>query len=100
MGFIGRVLVLSVLMFTGLYAFADGPTWADGILAWIANLSPGMIAGILGFIAEVVARVFPTAAPVSLLIPVKYAMLSVSVILKWIADLLDGFIASYQNLKK
>jgi hypothetical protein len=70
--------------------------WADNVLSIINTPAAGMIT--ISSI-ELAVRIFPTAKAWSLLIPVKYACVSVAAILTWTSGVLDAVIIAGNNVK-
>lgn len=74
------------------------PAFLDGILKAMDGISPAMVSGLL-ILAEVIFRMIPSAKPLSILVPVKYAMVGVAKILNFIGDMLQKLIDVANNVK-
>ena len=97
----GMFLMIFALAFVGLSVRADdapaAPTYLDGILAWMSQ--PQAIVATIVSLLEVGLRVFKTKIPLSVLIPIKYAVDGVGKILSWIsANLIDALIKMGNNV--
>jgi uncharacterized membrane protein (UPF0136 family) len=75
------------------------PTYLDAILAYLQNLSPAVVTGVL-VLVEFALRAWPSAKPLSVLVPVRYGLSGVSVIASWAAAFVDKVIIVAQNSKK
>lgn len=98
-----RNVVLFTVGALSLMAFADAavvapPTFLDGILAFLAAHPAGSISTIVGFIAELVMRFYPSNKALSLLVPVVYGVDGIAVMLGWLSAILKQMITSAQNL--
>lgn len=83
-------------------AFAEEvaqPTYLDGVLKWISQISPGVLAAVLAVVADIAVRVWKTSKPLSLLIPVKYAVVSLKKILGALENVLEILIDNFNRLK-
>lgn len=74
------------------------PTWFDKVLAALAA-SGGLLAG-LALIFEIVLRIFPSKKPLSVLIPVRYACVSLAAIFTLIGNFATTLINTAQNAEQ
>lgn len=94
------IFAMIAVLFTNTLAFAQAaavavvaqPTYLDSVLAWIGNNATG-VASVLGLL-EVVLRVVPSQKPLSILVPVKYALSGLAVISGFLSDICDKLISS------
>ncbi len=70
--------------------------WADSILT-VLNTPAALAVAVP--VLELVLRLTKTAKPVSILTPVKYACVSVSSVLVWVASVLDVVITTANAVK-
>lgn len=75
------------------------PTFLDGILHWIASLSPAMVSTVVGVLAEIALRLWPSAKALSLLVPVKYVLVGLTAIFAFLIGVLDSLITAANNTK-
>jgi len=76
-------------------AVIAAPTYFDSTLAWLTS-NVGMVASGVG-VLEVVLRLFPSVNPLSVLIPVQYAVVGVGKILQFLGDnVLTPMISAFQ----
>jgi len=94
---IGTCLVLIPMIAFGQDA-VPAPTFLDGVIKFISELSPSLIAGLL-VVVEFILRATPSVKPLSILVPAKYACQGLAFILEWAAGLLDKLIIVAQNTK-
>lgn len=97
-------VILLVLVFSFGAVFAQAvavapPTFLDGVLAWINGLSPTVLATVLGVVAEIGLRLYPSAKALSLLVPVKYVIAGLVGILNFVNGVLDTLISAANKVK-
>lgn len=91
------VLFLCCAVF-GVSAFADAaivadPTFLDSIIKALQNINPMIIAGIVTAL-EIGMRLVPSLKPLSLLVPMKYVVSGLIVILSLLESILAKLIAA------
>lgn len=84
------VAFLTIVFTIGFAAIAQEavppvPTFMDPLLHLLGSLSSGWKSTIMGLVLEGAVRLWPTKNPLSLLIPAKYAVDALIVILQWVS---------------
>lgn len=74
------------------------PSYLDKLMAMLAGAG-GLVGGLV-IVFEMLMRAFPSKKPLSLLIPARYFCNAMSVILKFVADVMDKLINVAQNAPK
>jgi hypothetical protein len=91
----GIFMALLGLMIVPMTAFAQAvvaqPTYLDGILKFIAGI--GASTGVAVIVVEAILRLFPSAQPISLLVPVKYLLDGCIEIFKFVSDFIGSLIS-------
>ena len=95
-------MLILVCLFAGFGALAQeaavvAPTYLDEVLKWLQN---GSVLAAMAFIVELVARVWPTEKAKSLLVPVKYLIDGLVLIMIFISkNVLDPMITGLNRVK-
>ena len=96
-----KYLILAVSVFGVEFALAQSPTPAvagaiDHLASFIPSGASMLIVAIVGFLGEMILRLWPTAKPQSIAIWISSVLKSLAGLFEKLSKFLDGFV---QNLK-
>lgn len=93
-----NIMIIAIALSPAL-AFADGPSYLDGVLAWISSVSQVSLSLVLGIVAEIGMRIFKSEKALSLLIPVKYLLASLIKVMEFLIKGLDILIENFNRVQ-